>query len=228
MKAQNLQTPAPLAILLVDDDTTFALSMVDCFTSFQGRSFTVKWKKNVESALAAIRHQEEFDLILMDYYFPASNTNGLDFCLALNQMEKHIPIVFISSVADIQLAVEAMKLGVEEFVLKKDIVFSDFPKNLVGTIERAQLRSQKYAVEKRIALAESRTQAVRELVVTLCHEFNNPLAAVKISYDLLQRLLSSEKDQKLLRRFEQNYLKIEGEIRNLRDLNFERIEFPRS
>jgi nitrogen-specific signal transduction histidine kinase len=77
-------------------------------------------------------------------------------------------------------------------------------------------------------MAENRTQAVRELVVTICHEFNNPLAAVKISYDLLKRLLSSENDRRLLQTFEQNYLQIEKEIRRLRDLNFERIDFPHS
>jgi nitrogen-specific signal transduction histidine kinase len=77
-------------------------------------------------------------------------------------------------------------------------------------------------------MAENRTQAVRELVVTICHEFNNPLAAVKISYDLLKRLLSSENDRRLLQTFERNYLQIEKEIRRLRDLNFERIDFPHS
>lgn len=224
MKSKNLQTSASLSILLLDDDTAFARSIIDCFAKFKERSCTVKLKKSVESALSAIRNQEPFDIIIMDYIFQTSNTHGLDFCLALNQMEKQIPIVFVSSVSDIQLAVEVMKLGVEEFILKKDIVFSDFPKNLIRILERALLRRQKYAIEKRIGMAENRTQAVRELVVTICHEFNNPLAAVKISFDLLRRLLPSENDRQLLQKFEQNYLQIETEIRRLRDLNFERID----
>jgi FixJ family two-component response regulator len=228
MKSKNLQTSPSLSLLLLDDDPAFARSIIDCFAEFKERSSAVKWEKSVESALSAIRNQEPLDIIIMDYIFQSSNTNGLDFCLALNQMEKQIPIVFVSSVSDIQLAVEVMKLGVEEFILKKEVVFSDFPKKILTILERTQLRRQRYAVEKRIALAENKTQAVRELVVTICHEFNNPLAAVKISYDLLRRLLSSEKDRLLLQKFEQHYLQIETEIRRLRDLNFERIDFHRS
>jgi len=228
MKSKNSQTSTFLSILLLDDDPAFAHSIIQCFAEFKERPSAVKWKKSVESALLAIRNQEPFDIIIMDYFSQTSNTNGLDFCLALNQMEKQIPIVFVSSVSDIQLAVEVIKLGVEEFLLKEEIVFSDFPKNLTNILERAQLRRHRYAVEKRIGMAENRTQAVRELVVTICHEFNNPLAAVKISYDLLKRLLSSENDRRLLQTFEQNYLQIEKEIRRLRDLNFERIDFPHS
>ena len=74
-------------------------------------------------------------------------------------------------------------------------------------------------------IAEKRADAIRELVVTVCHEFNNPLAAIKISADLIRRQTPSEDDKSLLKGFEENFQKIESEVKRLRDISFERIDF---
>ena len=87
------------------------------------------------------------------------------------------------------------------------------------------MHKQIKAVEKRMFIAEKRAEAIRELVVTVCHEFNNPLAAVKISADLVRRQALSDEDKSLLKDFEENFRKIESEIKRLRDISFERIDF---
>jgi signal transduction histidine kinase len=74
-------------------------------------------------------------------------------------------------------------------------------------------------------MAESRAQVIRELVVTVCHEFNNPLAAIKISFDLLQRQTMETVTPDMLKSFESRFNTIDSEIKQLRDLNFERIDF---
>jgi len=69
-------------------------------------------------------------------------------------------------------------------------------------------------------MAESRAQAIRELVVTVCHEFN-PLAAVKISSISCNVKLwksHSQSDES----FENHFNTIDSEIKRLRDLNFEK------
>jgi len=63
------------------------------------------------------------------------------------------------------------------------------------------------------------------LVVTVCHEFNNPLAAIKISADLIRRQALNDEERNLLKTFEQNFQKIETEVKRLRDFSFERIDF---
>jgi nitrogen-specific signal transduction histidine kinase len=73
-------------------------------------------------------------------------------------------------------------------------------------------------------LAESRSEAVKELVVTVCHEFNNPLAAIKISADLLKRIFTETEDKLILDQFEESFAKVEREIIRLRDMNFERLD----
>lgn len=215
--------PRAISLLLVDDDSSFARVFQDSLLKARGIDFKVVRKTTVEDALAAIKANPSFDIVVTDYVLPDSN--GLEFCLQLSQMEQQIPVVVISSTKDIKLAVEVMKLGVEDFLLKDQLNETHFPRTLVNILDRIRVKNQMRVVEKRMSIAENRAQVIRELVVTVCHEFNNPLAAIKISSDLLQRTPLLEDEQKLLQRFDFNFQKIESEVRRLRDINFEKIEF---
>jgi FixJ family two-component response regulator len=224
MDAQAPQkTQKPITVLLADDDIGFAKIVQRQLQLFQNREFHLVWKESVEEALQEIQANNSIDLILTDYVFPGSN--GLEFCLQLNQMNSEIPIVFVTATRDFKLAIEAMKLGVEDFLIKEDLAESVLPRTILNVLDRVRMHKQIRAVEKRMLIAEKRAEAIRELVVTVCHEFNNPLAAIKISADLIRRQTPSEEDKSLLKGFEENFQKIESEVKRLRDISFERIDF---
>jgi DNA-binding NtrC family response regulator len=210
-------------VLLVDDDASFARVFQDSLLKARGIGFRVVRKTTIDDALEALKADPSFDIIVADFVLP--NSNGLEFCLQLNQLEQKIPLVIISSTKDVKLAVEVMKLGVEDFLLKEELNESHFPRMLVSILDRSRVKNQMRAVEKRMNIAENRSQAIRELVVTVCHEFNNPLAAIKISSDLLQRQDLKEHERALLRDFDVSFQKIESEIKRLRDISFEKIDF---
>jgi len=209
-----------ITVLLVDDDITFVKVFQHHLQKFQGREFKLIWKERVEDALAEVQANKTIDIIITDYALPGAN--GLEFCLQLNAMNSEIPIVFVTASRNFKLAIDAMKLGVEDFVVKEDISELLLPKTIINVIDKARTHKQIQAVEKRMLIAEKRAEAIRELVVTVCHEFNNPLAAIKISADLLARQFT-ENEKSLMREFEKNFQKIEREIKRLRDINFERI-----
>lgn len=209
-----------ITVLLVDEDIAFVRVVQHHLQQFQGREFKLVWKERMEDALAEVQANEIIDIILTDYNLPGAN--GLEFCLQLNAMNSDIPIIFVTSTRNFKLAVDAMKLGVEDFVVKEDLSELLLPKTIITALDKARTRKQIQAVEKRMLIAEKRAEAIRELVVTVCHEFNNPLAAIKISADLLSREFS-EHEKSLMRAFEENFHKIEQEIKRLRDINFERM-----
>jgi len=223
METQNRDQSKSIHVLLVDDDVTFSKLVQVILKRFRQRTFVVIWKDTVEGALTEIAQNQDIDVILMDYYFPTSS--GLEFCLRLDQMGRFIPIIFLTGFRDFKLAVEAMKLGVEDFILKDDLNEAYLPRTILNILDRVRLRKHKQAIEKRLAMAENRAQAIRELVVTVCHEFNNPLAAVKISFDLLQRQIPETVQPELMKSFENSFNTIDSEIKQLRDLNFEKIDF---
>jgi len=212
-----------ILVLLVDDDPSFAKSFQDSLLKARGISFRVERKTNVDDALEFVRASQTLDIIVADYVLP--NSNGLEFCLQLSQLEQKVPVVMISSTKDVKLAVEVMKLGVEDFLVKEELNQAHFPRTLVTILDRTKVRNQMRAVEKRMNIAENRSQAIRELVVTVCHEFNNPLAAIKISSDLLQRQTLHENERRLLLDFDRNFQRIESEVKRLRDVSFEKIDF---
>ena len=99
------------------------------------------------------------------------------------------------------------------------------PRTLLSILERWRTRNQMASVDRRMKLAESRAQAIREIVVTLCHEFNNPLAAIKISAELLHRAITDAPQMALMDDFLRHFERIEMEIKRLRDINFEKFDF---
>jgi FixJ family two-component response regulator len=216
------RSPKPISVLLVDDDISFAKIVQHLLQQFQSRDFKLIWKESVEDALQEVKQNSTIDLILTDYVFPGSS--GLEFCLQLNQMNSEIPIVFVTATRDFKLAIEAMKLGVEDFLIKEDLAESLLPRTIINVLDRARMHKQIKAVEKRMLIAEKRAEAIRELVVTVCHEFNNPLAAIKISADLIRRHDLSDDDRTVLKEFEESFQKIESEVKRLRDISFERID----
>ncbi len=220
-----MSTPStrPINVLLVDDDLGFVKIIQHHLQKFQDQEFKIVWKQSVEEALEEVHKNSSLDIIITDYQLPGAT--GLDFCLQLSQMRCNIPIIFITSTRDVKLAVEAMKLGVEDFLVKDDLTESLLPKTIVNVLERVERRKQMQAVEKRLTIAEKQAEAIRQLVVTVCHEFNNPLAAIKISSDLMLRQPLPEEHKKLLQQFETYFEQIDTEIKRLRDLSFEKYEF---
>lgn len=216
-------TPKIITVLLLDDDITFAKVVQHYLQKFQNREFKLIWKETVEAALQEVQQNPLLDLILTDYKL--QDSNGLEFCLQVSQVNADIPIIFITGTRDFKLAIDAMKLGVEDFLLKEDLTESLLPRTIINLLDRIRMRKQITEVEKRMLIAEKRAEAIRELVVTVCHEFNNPLAAIKISADLIKRQQLPEDDKNALKLFEENFLKIESEIKRLRDINFEKIDF---
>lgn len=216
MAEQQPEQQSPIRVLLVDDDPTFSKLVIHKLERYKGRSFAVAWKTAAQPALDELAVNKNYDIILSDYSMP--EMTGIEFCLQLNETGNQIPIIFITASRDLKLAVEAMKLGVEDYIVKEETTGSVVPLTIAAVHESVRLRRQKASIEKAAMLSQQRAQAVKELVVTVSHEFNNPLAAIKISMDLLQRLELKPEHNTLLRDFEYQFEIVQQAIRELREL----------
>ncbi|HEY4612721.1 MAG TPA: response regulator [Bacteroidota bacterium] len=210
-------------VLLVDDDMAFVKIVQHHLQKYQDHEFKLVWKDNIEDALEETKTNTSLDIIITDYQF--AGATGLDFCLQLSQLNSEIPVIFITSTRDYKLAIEAMKLGVEDFLVKDDLTESLLPRTILDVLERVKRHKQLQTVEKRLLIAEKQAEAIRQLVVTVCHEFNNPLAAIKISSDLVQRQQLAPDDKERMKQFEEYFIHIDTEIKRLRDISFEKYEF---
>jgi DNA-binding NarL/FixJ family response regulator len=215
----------PIHLLFIDDDTGYTAVAQHLLSKYQTRTFVVTWKQDGPSALDYLATNPPLDMLVIDYYLP--ETNGLEVVRAIRAKGFDVPIVFLTSNRDFRLAIEGMKYGVEDYLVKEDAVDSVLPRTIVNILERVTLKRQIAEKGKEELIAEKRTEAIKELVVTVCHEFNNPLAAVKISTDILMRQPLPENQKALVQAIDNGISLVEAEITRLRDINFERIDFQK-
>ena len=217
----TMSVPAPIRVLFVDDDSSYMAVAQHLLSKYQGTRFDILWKQNGRGALEVLEKNPEIDLILMEYHLPEHN--GLEVTRQIREKNIDIPIIFLTSNRDFRLAIEAMKFGVEDYLVKDEAVDSVLPRTIVNILERVRLKKRIAERVKADLIAKNRTNAIKELIVTVCHEFNNPLAAIKISTDILLRQALSPGERTLVEGMDRNIGLVETEIARLRDLDFESL-----
>lgn len=220
-----MPAPPPIRILFVDDDTSYMAIAQHLLSRYQGRKFDILWKKSGQEAIALLETDPLPDLLLLDYFLP--EMNGMEVARAIRERAIEIPIILLTSNRDFRLAIEAMKYGIEDYLVKDEAVDSVLPRTIVNIMERVHLKKRIAEQVKTDLIAKKRTDAIKELVVTVCHEFNNPLAAIKISTDILLRQKLSSEHRTLVEGLDRNIGEVETEIMKLRDIDFERPAFTR-
>ena len=108
-----------IRILLVEDNREFA-NLVELFLrKHEPEKFEVTWKDNGAAALELLETDRAFQVILMDYFLPGKN--GLEITKLIQEKGYDLPIIFLTVNKDFDLAVEVMKLGVEDYLVKEEI-----------------------------------------------------------------------------------------------------------
>ena len=101
-----------LSILIVEDDITFSLML----TTWLGKKgFVVRSSSSVSDAKRGLG-EEAFDLVISDLRLPDSD--GIDLLKWLKSTHPSLPLIMMTSYAEIQTAVQAMKLGAADYIAK--------------------------------------------------------------------------------------------------------------
>lgn len=104
-------------ILIADDDEDI-LSALNMLLKSEG--FTTATVSSPDEALEALRHRD-FDLVLMDLNFSLDTTSGeegLKLIRAIRQLDELVPIVVMTGWGTIDVAVNTMKNGANDFIQK--------------------------------------------------------------------------------------------------------------
>ena len=101
-----------LSILIVEDDITFSLML----TTWLGKKgFVVRSSSSVSDAKRRLG-EEAFDLVIS--YFRLPDSDGIDLLKWLKSTHPSLPLIMMTSYAEIQTAVQAMKLGAADYIAK--------------------------------------------------------------------------------------------------------------
>ncbi|HKW65769.1 MAG TPA: sigma-54 dependent transcriptional regulator [Terriglobales bacterium] len=100
------------SILIVEDEAKMR-RLLELNLGEQG--FTTHAAADAEAGLKLLA-QEKIDLVVTDFRLPGMN--GLEFLQAIKRMNASLPVVMMTAYGSVESAVEAMKMGASDYVLK--------------------------------------------------------------------------------------------------------------
>jgi PleD family two-component response regulator len=127
-----------LQILIIDDNSIDRMALS---RHFKATDLDISFCEASDGS-SAFKYlvKETFDCIFLDYRLP--DTDGLAFLrfLAQEKVEISAPIIMFTGEDDVSVAVEAMKCGIEDYLVKKDITPESLKQATLEAINKAALR----------------------------------------------------------------------------------------
>lgn len=141
---------------------------------------------SLDAALTAA----DFDLVITDYQLQW--TTGIEVLRSIKQKFPELPVIMFTGTGNEIIAVEAMKAGLDDYVIKSVKHFVRLPLSIKQALEKSRLR----LAEKESAAIIDQLNAYRELVLDSvadgilgvdkqgCHSLANPAAQQMLGYTL--------------------------------------------
>lgn len=131
-------------VLIVDDNDEYRQALGEALE----QEFNVKLAPTAEAALREL--EQGVTVVLLDIRLKEegdANKDGLLLLEAIKQRHEDLPVVMMTAYGDIDIAVEAMRLGAADFIQKARVDIREIRKVLNNAIKRSRL-------ERRVAELE--------------------------------------------------------------------------
>ncbi|MEH2305367.1 hybrid sensor histidine kinase/response regulator [Nostoc sp.] len=209
-------------ILLIEDNLASARLLQEFLTQAQSQEFTLVHVTRLGEALQEL-NQCNYDVILLDLTLPDSQ--GLSSLPPLISQAPSIPIVVLTNTNDEELAIEAVRQGAQDYLVKRQVNVDVLVRSLRYAIERKQvlesLRTVNETLQNRVeertaelVKANELNQFKSEFVSMLSHDIRNPLNTILLAAGLLQN-----QDERLTKEKKLNHLQmIRSAIKNMAKL----------
>jgi putative nucleotidyltransferase with HDIG domain len=166
-------------ILIVDDEETIREIVSSMLTS---ANFNCRQAASGMEALALLDSGEEFELMLSDLMM--ANLDGIGLLEKTKERSPDMPVVMVTAVHDISVALAALRNGAYDYLLKP------FEREqLLATVRRAlenrrlKLENREYLTNMEL-LVEARTEQLRKAMSNLERSYDITLEALGDALDL--------------------------------------------
>lgn len=167
------------ARILVIDDEAHVRAMMG--SALEKMGYTIRLASSGREALNALEHQD-FDLVLTDIVM--QDVNGIALLERLRAEHPNLPVVMVTAIHDISVAIDAMRRGAYDYLLKP------FERDhLISTVQRAlnhrQVLEESQNYQQSLEqMVRARTEMLRHAMEDLEHSYDVTLEALGDALDL--------------------------------------------
>ena len=178
-----------LKVLLIEDNPGDANLIRHMLSEEKLVSFNLKWAEELSTGLKHLA-KRDIDALLLDLSLPDSQ--GLNTFTKVQNQAPELPIIVLSGLKDETLAVEAVRKGAQDYLVK-------------GQVDSHLLsRAIRYAIQrKRIEetlLRSEKLKVLGEMAGGVAHDFNNLLTVILGNAQLLERGLGRYNKEEIKKR----------------------------
>jgi len=208
----------PLTMLVVEDSQADYVIFSEFLSLSPLSNKTVIRATSLKECIALLEKQDfEPDVIFLDLSLPDSQ--GLDSFIHINHKKQNVPIIVLSGLADIDVAIAAIAGGAQDYlvkgefdenVLQKTVRYSIERKKIAQRVVERSINSQKLIAK---ATIQTHEQERKEIGTELHENINQVLASAKLCLNLAMN--EGEKNKDLLQKSGEYISQAIAEIGNL-------------
>ncbi|HOJ04524.1 MAG TPA: PAS domain S-box protein [Bacteroidota bacterium] len=150
---------AALSLLLIEDDADSAQLTSATIMADQRHTWSITIAGTLAEGLAALS-ASRFDAVLMDLNLPDSR--GLDSFLTVAAQASNVPVIIQSAVHDEAIALEAVRTGAQDYLLKDSASRGHLLRSLLYAVERFRLLQELEAARGEVERREREALRVQE------------------------------------------------------------------
>jgi PAS domain S-box-containing protein len=149
-------------VLLVEDSPSDARLLRESLEDYPLQRFAVEQAERLGEAVALLA-RDSFDVVLLDLNL--LDSSGLETCRRLARVAGQVPIIVLTGADDEAIATEAMRLGVQDYLVKGQAYGSVIGRTIRYAVERSQsqqcLREVNARLQEQAEELQSRTEELR-------------------------------------------------------------------
>jgi DNA-binding NtrC family response regulator len=134
-----MPAPAVLSIMLIEDSAEDA-QLVREMLEDRGYDYVLKRTDRLSSGLRLLE-EEFFDVLLLDLGLPDSA--GFDALTQIRNQAPPLPIIILTGLSDEALAVKAISLGAQDYLVKGNFAADALYRSISHSIERQRLETER-------------------------------------------------------------------------------------